>query len=281
MTEWISNVNIPAAQLMIGMGAPLHAIPDLRRMHGRDVTGTDPIDFEADEERVAPAGHVVAVRITAGGWRWWWVCGEEGARQAGAGGAVSCSHARHSSRHPPPHCPAENANDGFKPTCGGIDEISFRSTPEVGSRGWVGQLRLVRPLDTGPAGCWWSSPPQLHSPPRPTAHTVPGQPGLGLLFGQGRRRDPRVLRLPVWPPVRQGRDARGGHPGHGGGAQGNQDPVRRLRTSGDWLAWGGWWGRLLAACWWPLKEIKCMCVPAQVRLQGRDLPPSWVVPLSH
>ncbi len=26
---------------------------------------------------------------------------------------------------------AENAADGFKPTAGGIDEISFRSTPEV------------------------------------------------------------------------------------------------------------------------------------------------------
>lgn len=35
MTEWISNVNIPAAQLMIGMGVPLHQIPDLRRLHGQ------------------------------------------------------------------------------------------------------------------------------------------------------------------------------------------------------------------------------------------------------
>lgn len=26
---------------------------------------------------------------------------------------------------------AENANDGFKPTSGTIEEISFRSTPEV------------------------------------------------------------------------------------------------------------------------------------------------------
>ena len=30
-----------------------------------------------------------------------------------------------------PHRAAENANDGFKPTCGHIEEISFRSTPEV------------------------------------------------------------------------------------------------------------------------------------------------------
>ena len=26
---------------------------------------------------------------------------------------------------------SEDANDGFKPTCGLIDELSFRSTPEV------------------------------------------------------------------------------------------------------------------------------------------------------
>ncbi|PRW58200.1 acetyl- carboxylase 1-like isoform A [Chlorella sorokiniana] len=89
VTEWISNVNIPAAQLMIGTGVPLHHIPDLRRLYGQDPSGSEPIDFEAGA-RVAPAGHVVAVRITA-----------------------------------------ENANDGFKPTSGHIDEISFRSTPEV------------------------------------------------------------------------------------------------------------------------------------------------------
>ncbi|EFN59405.1 hypothetical protein CHLNCDRAFT_56737 [Chlorella variabilis] len=89
VTEWISNVNIPACQLLVGMGVPLHAIPDLRRMLGADPAGSGALDWEGGA-RVAPAGHVVAVRITA-----------------------------------------ENANDGFKPTCGGIDEISFRSTPEV------------------------------------------------------------------------------------------------------------------------------------------------------
>ena len=29
---------------------------------------------------------------------------------------------------------AEDANDGFKPTCGRIDELIFRPTPEVGGR---------------------------------------------------------------------------------------------------------------------------------------------------
>ena len=67
MTEWISGVNIPACQLLIGMGVPLHQIPDIRRLFGRDPGGSDPIDFEADP-RQAPLGHVVAVRVTAGGW---------------------------------------------------------------------------------------------------------------------------------------------------------------------------------------------------------------------
>ena len=53
MTEWISGVNIPACQLLIGMGVPLHRIPDVRRMYNRDPAGTDSIDF--DEELPKPA----------------------------------------------------------------------------------------------------------------------------------------------------------------------------------------------------------------------------------
>ena len=68
VTEWISNVNIPACQLLVGMGVPLHAIPDLRRMLGADPAGSGALDWEGGA-RVAPAGHVVAVRITAGGHR--------------------------------------------------------------------------------------------------------------------------------------------------------------------------------------------------------------------
>jgi acetyl-CoA carboxylase/biotin carboxylase 1 len=89
VTEWISGVNLPVAQLLIGMGVPLYRIPDIRRFFGRDVNTDDPIDFE-EEKPVPPLGHVVAVRITS-----------------------------------------EDADDGFKPTTGKIDEISFRSTPDV------------------------------------------------------------------------------------------------------------------------------------------------------
>jgi acetyl-CoA carboxylase/biotin carboxylase 1 len=65
VTEWISGVNIPACQLLVGMGVPLHRIPDIRRLHAADPAATDPLDFERGQ-RAPPAGHVVAVRITAG-----------------------------------------------------------------------------------------------------------------------------------------------------------------------------------------------------------------------
>ena len=60
MTEWISGVNIPSCQLLIGMGIPLHRIPDIRRMYGRDPKGSDPIDFE--QEQQIPASGVMLVR---------------------------------------------------------------------------------------------------------------------------------------------------------------------------------------------------------------------------
>ncbi len=55
VTEWISNVNIPACQLLIGMGVPLSRIPDIRRLYGQDPNGTSPINFENDPQ-VEPAG---------------------------------------------------------------------------------------------------------------------------------------------------------------------------------------------------------------------------------
>jgi len=90
VTEWISGVNIPAAQLLIAQGVPLHANPSIRRLYGCDACGVGPIDFEDTASRMPPSGHVVAVRITA-----------------------------------------ENANAGFKPTAGGVDEIAFSTTPDV------------------------------------------------------------------------------------------------------------------------------------------------------
>ena len=92
VTEMITKVNLPAAQLQVAMGIPLKHIPEIRQLYGRkrfeESTSTD-IDFTT-ESRVEPHGHCIAVRITA-----------------------------------------ENAEAGFKPTSGGIQELNFRSTPSV------------------------------------------------------------------------------------------------------------------------------------------------------
>ncbi len=57
VSEMISNVNIPSCQVMIGMGVPLHRIPDIRRMFGLEPAGETAIDFEADAQ-VPPHGAV-------------------------------------------------------------------------------------------------------------------------------------------------------------------------------------------------------------------------------
>lgn len=40
------QVNLPACQLQVAMGLPLHLIPDIRKMYGRDPHGKDVIDFD-------------------------------------------------------------------------------------------------------------------------------------------------------------------------------------------------------------------------------------------
>jgi hypothetical protein len=63
---------------------------------------------------------------------------------------------------------------------------------------------------------------------KPTQVTSSNAPlGVGLLQCEEWRRHPRVLGLSVWPPLRQGGDAGGGHQGDGGGAAG------RAREGGD------------------------------------------------
>ena len=63
VTEWISGVNIPACQLMIGMGIPLSRIPDIRRLYGKEPQDTaSPINFENDRQGQpsgAPRQHAV------------------------------------------------------------------------------------------------------------------------------------------------------------------------------------------------------------------------------
>ncbi|EQC39628.1 acetyl-CoA carboxylase [Saprolegnia diclina VS20] len=89
VTEMITGVNLPACQLQVAMGIPLHMIPDVRRLYNKDSHGKSPIDFEK-EKQLPPHGHVIAARITA-----------------------------------------EDPNAGFQPTSGAIEELNFRSTPDV------------------------------------------------------------------------------------------------------------------------------------------------------
>ena len=96
-TEMVSGVNLPAAQLQVAMGLPLHRIRDIRTLYGVAPQGTSAIDFEmldphanAAQRRPTPKGHVVAVRITA-----------------------------------------ENPDAGFKPSSGLLQELNFRSNTNV------------------------------------------------------------------------------------------------------------------------------------------------------
>ncbi|KAH9839950.1 acetyl CoA carboxylase [Rhodofomes roseus] len=96
-TEMVSGVNLPAAQLQVAMGIPLHRIRHIRQLYGMAPHGTTEIDFEmADPEasklqrKPRPKGHVVAVRITA-----------------------------------------ENPDAGFKPSSGSLQELNFRSSTNV------------------------------------------------------------------------------------------------------------------------------------------------------
>jgi acetyl-CoA carboxylase/biotin carboxylase 1 len=96
-TEMVSGVNLPAAQLQIAMGIPLHHIRDIRTLYGKSPHGQSKIDFDFEnptsavtQRKPQPKGHVVAVRITA-----------------------------------------ENPDAGFKPSSGTLQELNFRSSTNV------------------------------------------------------------------------------------------------------------------------------------------------------
>ncbi|XP_041957093.1 acetyl-CoA carboxylase isoform X3 [Alosa sapidissima] len=64
-TEMIADVNLPAAQLQIGMGIPLHRIKEIRVLYGECPWGDSVINFEAPECVPSARGHVIAARITS------------------------------------------------------------------------------------------------------------------------------------------------------------------------------------------------------------------------
>ncbi|KAJ5903321.1 acetyl-CoA carboxylase [Penicillium tannophilum] len=96
-TEMVSGVNLPAAQLQIAMGIPLHQIRDIRLLYGVDPNTTSEIDFDFSSEesfktqrRPQPKGHTTACRITS-----------------------------------------EDPGEGFKPSSGTMHELNFRSSSNV------------------------------------------------------------------------------------------------------------------------------------------------------
>ncbi|XP_027422308.1 acetyl-CoA carboxylase 2 isoform X1 [Bos indicus x Bos taurus] len=64
-TEMIADVNLPAAQLQIAMGVPLHRLKDIRLLYGESPWGVTPISFETPSNPPIPRGHVIAARITS------------------------------------------------------------------------------------------------------------------------------------------------------------------------------------------------------------------------
>ena len=65
VTELISGINLPAAQVMVAMGIPLHCISDIRRLYNqKDLNGTNQFAL-TNENRIKPMQHAIACRITA------------------------------------------------------------------------------------------------------------------------------------------------------------------------------------------------------------------------
>ncbi|KAH8030328.1 hypothetical protein HPB51_006760 [Rhipicephalus microplus] len=64
-TEMVADVNLPACQLQIAMGVPLHRIKDIRLLYGESPWGESLIDFDNPVQRPRPLGHVIAARITS------------------------------------------------------------------------------------------------------------------------------------------------------------------------------------------------------------------------
>jgi len=96
-TEMVSGVNLPAAQLQVAMGIPLHRIRDIRLLYGVDPHTTSEIDFHFSkpessklQRRPQAKGHCTACRITS-----------------------------------------EDPNEGFKPSGGTIHDLNFRSSSNV------------------------------------------------------------------------------------------------------------------------------------------------------
>ncbi|CAH8637452.1 unnamed protein product [Heterobilharzia americana] len=90
-TEVVAEVNLPACQLQIAMGIPLHRIKDIRELYLVSPWSDSYIDFDDPNiNRRPPSCYVIAARITS-----------------------------------------EDPDEGFKPRPGGVRELNFRSNQSV------------------------------------------------------------------------------------------------------------------------------------------------------
>ncbi|KAH0516969.1 Acetyl-CoA carboxylase 2 [Microtus ochrogaster] len=105
-TEMIADVNLPAAQLQIAMGVPLHRLKDIRLLYGESPWGVTPISFESPPSPPIARGHVIAARITS-----------ENPDEASVGPCVSIT--------------VDSQGRGFKPSSGTVQELNFRSNKNV------------------------------------------------------------------------------------------------------------------------------------------------------
>jgi len=64
VTELVSGVNLPAAQLQVAMGIPMHQIAGIRKMYGESLHTDTRIDFD-NRLGIPIPGHTIACRITA------------------------------------------------------------------------------------------------------------------------------------------------------------------------------------------------------------------------
>ncbi|XP_067945833.1 acetyl-CoA carboxylase-like [Watersipora subatra] len=64
-TEMVADVNLPAIQLQVAMGIPLHRIKDIRVLYGADLWADNAIDFDDPVFKPQAKGHVIAARITS------------------------------------------------------------------------------------------------------------------------------------------------------------------------------------------------------------------------
>ncbi|KAA3676706.1 acetyl-CoA carboxylase / biotin carboxylase 1 [Paragonimus westermani] len=90
-TEVVADVNLPACQLQIAMGIPLHQIKDIRELYRIPSQWDCPVSFEQlEKNRRPPSCYVIAARITS-----------------------------------------EDPDEGFKPRPGDVQELNFKSSQSV------------------------------------------------------------------------------------------------------------------------------------------------------